>query len=826
MDSTSLESESTMLQNLLQETRFALRQLIHHFSFTLLTVLTLAVAIAANSTIFSWISATLLDPIPSASDTGRMVTIARGPRTEHPSPPFSYPDYVDLRDNTRPLSGLLAWHNDYVSLTGVGKPERIYGALVSANYFDVLGVRPRLGRFLLTSPAAEAAGQAEVVLNYDLWRNHFAADPNILGRTIQLNLHPYTVVGVAPKGFHGCMTGLRDDVWIPLAMARQVWGFNFVHDRGVSWLNALGSLALGADRRQADKALNVVMQRIATEYPTTHQGNNSLFTDPLWRSPFGTNIYFSGTLPILLALAVLLLVLACANVANLLFVRAISRRREFAIRLAIGSGRIRLVRQLMMESLILALAGGGVALLLTLWTARTLIAFLPATTLPITLNGTVDSSVLMVTLAISVITAFVSGVVPALRASRLSPILVLKEEALSTTAGHGRSRLSAALVVAQIALSTVLLTSAGLFVRSLAQAQLADPGFNPDHVFLATFSLDPMGYSTSAGGWFDHQLLTKLQALPGVESATLADFSPLSFTIHTDGVQPEAYVPQPHESMEVDRGIVGPNYLATLRTPLLIGRDFNDEDRGGFQQVIIVNQAFVDRYWSVPYKDAIGKQIQVRGTWRTVVGVAANAKYRRLVYDPTPLILVPLWQDYASEVIIHLRVAGDPLTYTTAVQQAAADLSPDLPLYNIGTLKSNMHMGNGFERIAVDLAGSFGILALLLATVGLYGLMAYTTSQRTHEIGIRIALGAEKTTIFRQVLVQGLRLTVLGVLFGLGGSLFLTRFLRSLLYGITVTDWVTFSAVVIVLGIVALLASYVPAWRATHVLPMVALRHE
>ena len=815
-----------MVRSLFQEFRFAVRQLLHHIGFTLVAIFTLALAIAANSTIFSWISSTLLDPIPGASATSRMVTVARGPRSEHPSPPFSYPDYVDLRDHTQPLSGLLAWHNDYMSLTGVGKPERIYGALVSANYFDVLGVSPRLGRFLLTDRAAEAAGQPEVVINYDLWRNHFGADPSILGRTIQINLHPYTVVGVAPKGFHGCTTGLRDDVWIPLGMAQPVWGFNFVHDRGVSWLNALGTLAPGADRRQADNALNVVMQHIATEFPTTHHGNNSLFTDPLWRSPFGANVYLSGTLPILLALAALLLILACANVANLLLVRAVSRRREFAIRLAMGSGRIRLIRQLMMESLILALAGGGVAILFTLWTARTLTAFLPLTTLPLTLNGSVDSSVLLVTLSVSVLTAFVSGVVPALRASRLSPILILKEEALSTTAGHSRSRISAVLVVAQIALSTVLLASAGLFVRSLAQAQLADPGFNPDHVFLATFNLSPQGYSASSGTEFDRQLLAKLQILPGVQSATLADFSPLSFTIHSDGVQPEAYVPQPHESLEVDRGRVGPDYLATLRTPLIAGRDFNDEDRPSTQQVIIVNQAFVDRYWRVPDSQALGKQVQLRGTWRTVVGIAANAKYRRLVYDPTPLILVPLWQDYSGEVIIHLRVAGDPLRYTTAVQQASADLNPDLPLYNIGTLKANMHMGSGFERIAVDFAGSFGVLALLLAMVGLYGVMAYTTSQRTHEIGIRIALGAEKTTIFRQVLAQGLRLTLLGLLFGLGGSLLLTRFLRSLLYGITVTDWVTFSTVVIVLGIVALVATYLPAWRATRVAPMVALHHE
>jgi len=815
-----------LLRNLFQEIRYALRQLVHNLGFSLLAVFTLALAIGANTTIFSWISATLLNPVPGAPGTGRMVTIARGPVSQHPSPPFSYPDYADLRDHTQAFSGLLAWHNDYVSLTGIGKPERIYGALVSANYFDVLGLRPRLGRFLLTDPHAESTGQAEVVLNYNLWRTRFGANPSVIGRTIQINLHPYTIVGVAPKGFHGCMAGLRTDVWIPLAEAQPVWGFPFVHDRSVSWLNVLGALAPGVDSHQADIALNVAMQHIASQFPTSHQGDNHLYTDPLWRSPFGANVYFSGTLPILLALAGALLILACANVANLLLVRAIGRRREFAIRLSMGCTRLRLVHQLMIETTILSVAGGGLAILLTLFTARTIPYFLPPTTLPLELNGSVDASVLIVTGVVTLMTSIVAGLIPALRASRLSPMAVLKEESLSTSAGHSRSHLSALLVVAQIALSTVLLTCAGLFVRSLSIAQLADPGFNPNHVFLATYDLDPMGYSGPDGGAFHHQLLLKLRELPGVESATLADFSPLSFTIHSDGVQPEGYVPQPHESMEIDRGVVGPDYLATLRTPLIVGRDFNDDDRAETQQIAIVNQAFVDRYWRVSNRDAVGRQIKYAGSWRTVVGVAANGKYRRLVYDPAPLILVPLSQDYRSEVIIHLRVAGDPLSYTNAVQQAVADLNPDLPLYNITTLEANMKLGNVFERIVVDFAGSFGILALLLATVGLYGVVAYTTRQRTHEIGIRIALGAEKHTIFRQVLTHGLRLTLAGVLLGLGGSLFLTRFLRSMLYGVTVTDWPTLTAVVVVLGVVALLASYLPARRATRIAPVAALHHE
>ncbi len=401
---------------------------------------------------------------------------------------------------------------------------------------------------------------------------------------------------------------------------------------------------------------------------------------------------------------------------------------------------------------------------------------------------------------------------------------MLKEETVSASGGLGESRLAKSLVVTQVAFSLVLLTCAGLFVRSLEKAQQADPGFDPDHVFLASFDLAPMGYSGADGMEFERQLLVRLRALPAVQSATLADFSPLSFTIRSSGILPEGYVPQPHENVEADRGNVGPNYLETMRTPLLAGRDFTDQDVAGNQPVAIVNQALVDRYW--PGQNAIGKRIEVAGRWTTVVGVAANGKYRRLVYDPTPLVLVPMWQSYRSEATLHLRVKGDPLEMTSAVERTVGNLNHDLPLFNVATLKSNMQMGNVFERIVVDLAGSFGLLALMLAAVGIYGVVAYTTKQRTHEIGIRMALGAEKTAIFRQVLAQGLRLTAIGVAVGLAASLGLTRFLRSLLFGVGVTDLLTLATVVLLLCVVTLAACYIPAWRATKVQPVTALRHE
>jgi predicted permease len=811
------------MNQVLVDIRYAFRQLRQAPGFALTAILTLALGIAATTTILSWISATLFNPVPGAKNIGSMLTIQRGERSEHPTPPFSYADFVDLRTNTKSFSGLIGYHDDYISITGLAKPERIYGALTTADYFEVLGVQPYLGRTLLSTRANERAGAAIAVLSYDLWQNQFAGDPGIVGKAVQLNLHPFTIVGVAPKGFRGCKSGLRADIFLPLGMDGQIWGGGRIDRRGTPWLNALGVLRPGIDPHQADNELNLLMQRIVAQYPAEHLGANQISTDPLWRSPFGANVYMAGTLPILLALAGVLLLLACANVANLLLVRSVGRRREFAIRLSMGAGRGTLVRQLMAENILIALAGGAVALSTTMWTSKMLGSFLPGHSLPVAINGEVDRRVLLAAMIISLLTAVVSGIVPALRASRLSPATVLKDEALNTSGGLHKSRLTSGLVVAQIALSLLLLTCAGLFVRSLDKAQRADPGFDSNRVLLTTFDLQPMGYTDKTGIEFQRQIIARVKQLPGVESATLADFSPLSFTIHSDDVLPEGYVPRAHEDTVVDRGVVGANYVGTLRTPLMSGRDFTDQDSSDTQPVAIVNQAFVNRYW--PGQNAIGKRVKADKE-RVVVGVVANGKYRRLIYDPTPLILVPLTQRYESEVILHVRTRSEPLGMAPAVEQAIHTLNGDMPLYNVTTLKENMQLGSVFERIAVTFAGSFGVLALLLAAVGIYGVVSYTTRQRTHEIGIRIALGAGKTAILRDVLRQGMILTVSGLGVGLAVSLILTRFLRTVLVGVAATDLFTLATVSVLLSTVAAFACYLPARRAAAIDPIQALRSE
>jgi predicted permease len=432
--------------------------------------------------------------------------------------------------------------------------------------------------------------------------------------------------------------------------------------------------------------------------------------------------------------------------------------------------------------------------------------------------------VLVATILISLLTAAVSGVLPALRASSLSPISALKDEALNTSGGVHKSRLAGGLVVGQISLSLLLLVCAGLFVRSLQSEQNSDPGFDPNHVFLAYFDLRPVGYSRAQGIQFDRQMLLRLKSLPGVQSVTVGDFSPLSFSIRTDFIQPEGYVPGKNESMEVDRGAAGPEYLRTVRTALLAGRDFTGSDDAGAQPVSIVNKALADRYW--PGQDALGKRLQVAGQWTTVVGVAGNAKYRRLVYDAAPLVLIPMLQSYRTDQILYVRVAGDPLSYASAVERTVHGLNSDLPLFNETTLTANMRMGNAFERIEAAFAGSFGLLALILAAIGVYGVVAYATKQRTHEIGIRIALGAGKRDIFRQVLGRGLRLAGFGVVLGLMISFALTRYLHGMLYGVGTADWLTFVIVATLLCVITLIACFVPARRAASVDPMRALRTE
>ena len=822
------------IETLLQDIRYALRMLSKSPGFTAVAVLTLALGIGANSTIFSWINATLLNPIPGVSHASDYVEVGG----------LSYLDYVDLRDRNHSLSALVASDLYPMDLTGNGKPQHVWGVFSTANYFDGLGVRPILGRGFLPEEGDKPDGAPVVVVSYHLWKTRFGGEHSVVGRTIQINKHPYTVVGVAPVGFVGTQAGLRADLWVPASMVQQLHSVDLLPARDNAWLLAFGRLKPGVTRQQAQTDLNLVMGQIVRQYPDAHQRHNSITLYPLWRAPFGLNDYIHTILLLLFVVSGVVLLLACANVANLLLVRTVGRRHEMAIRLSVGATRSRLIRQLLVESLILAFCSGCVAMLFTVWTAGTLGDFLPSSGLPISMNVQANSTVLLVTFVISLITSAIFGILPALRSSALQPLAVLKEESSPAAGGVHKARLSSVLVVAQVAMSLLLLVCAGLFIRSVRAARNFNPGFNPHHVLLYSYDLRSAGYSSQAGIEFDRQLLAKMDAVPGVQSATLiyrwrASWAALSGAdnggpatqtiplslLSAHVVQPEGYVPQPHESMDVQYAEVAPGYLRTLQIPLIAGRAFSWSDTPDSQLVTIVSEQFAKRYW--PDQDAIGKRLQVDGDrWFTVVGIAQDSDYDSLGEKPKSFFYLPLTQTYYASVTLEARTFGNPLLLARPVEQAVHSLDADVPLYDLTTLDSRIQLATTTQRMGGALVGGFGLVALLLAAIGIYGVLAYTTRQRTHEIGIRMALGAQQHDVLRLVLGQGARLALIGVAIGLGASLMLTRVLSSELFGVSATDPLTYASVALLLCAVALLACYIPARRAMRVDPMVALRHE
>jgi putative ABC transport system permease protein len=809
-----------------QDVRYSLRMISNAPGYAAIAILTLALGIGANTTIFSWINSTLLNPIPGLASPHDVVSLSLGRGVENPFP-FTYPDVEAIRDGQQSFVGITACNTTPMSLTGKGKPERVWGMLTSANYFDVLGVRPILGRGFLPAEDEKPGGAPVAVISYRLWQTHFGANPGVVGQTIEINQHPYTIVGVAPAVFQGSQTGLRSEIWIPVMMDAQLLPQgSLLHDHHYFWLFVLGRLKPGVRPEQAQEEMTVLLKREAKNYPDEHRGHDSVTVYPLWRSPFGANQFLSMLLPMLMTISGLVLLLACANVANLMLVRSMARRREIAIRVSLGASRWRLVRQLLVESLLLAMAGGVIALLITFWTAGTFMKFIPTTDFPISLSIRADRAVLFATMVISVFTGVIFGIVPALRSSSEAPVAVLKEDTGSASGGLRKARLASGLVVAQISLSLLLLICAGLFIRSFMSAQQINPGFNSHNVLIAAYDLFTGGYSQESGAEFDRQLVAKLEALPGVQSVALSSRIPLGFGGGSTSVKPEGYVLQPNESMETQDAIITPNYFTTMQIPIVKGRDFTLQDSMKSQRVVIVNETFVDRYW--PNQQAVGKQLNsdLTNEWFTVVGVARTSKVNGLNEKPMPFVYLPLYQVYRASMIINARVTGDPLAFGKTVEKTIHELNADLVVFDITTLELREQIASFPQRIAGTFVGAFGLLALVLATVGIYGVTSYTTRQRTHEIGIRMALGASKQDILRLVLAHGLRLTLAGVGLGLAVSFGLTRYLSSLLLGVTSTDALTFSTVAILLCAVALYACFIPARRAMRVDPIVALRYE
>ncbi|HKW88490.1 MAG TPA: ABC transporter permease [Candidatus Acidoferrales bacterium] len=812
------------MSTLWQDVRYGLRVLLKSPGFTLIAILTLALGIGANSTVFSWINATLLTPIPGMPRPAQVISINRGAEGQAES--ISYLDYKDLRGRNHSFSGMTAFGLWPVSLTGQGKPIRVWGIVASSNYFDVLGIRPILGRGFLPSEEGAANSAPVAVISYRLWQGHFAGNPSIIGTTVHINTHPFTIVGVTPPVFQGSYSGLRMDIYLPVIMIPELDPVSgkMLNERGTSFLNVDARLLPGVTRLQAQLAMNALAQQIASDYPDSHKSKFQLTLYPLWRAPNGGNAFFSVLLPILMALAGVVLLLACANIANLLLARSVSRQKEIAVRLSLGASRFRLIRQLLVENLIMALVGGALALVVTLWTARRFMEMAPSSNLPVYVFVPVDRMVILATLFISILTCCLFGILPAFRASALSPVSILKDESGGIAGGRRKAWLSNSLAIAQISLSLFLLVSAGLFIRSFRAEQNYDIGFNPKNVLLETFDLYPSGYTQATGIAFDQQLLEKIRSLPGVESASFADWTPLGFSNSSDSFQPEGYVPGPHESVSAGVTIVSPGYFATTQIPILRGRDFAPSDSATSQRVVVINEALANRYWR--NQDAVGKRMKIQGGWATVIGIARTCDYYDLKEKPQPFIYLPLYQFYSSEVILHVRTAGAPIASASAVTDVIHQLNSDLPVYDVSTLELRTRTASFVQHMAGTFVGTFGIVALALAAVGIYGLIAYSTRQRTHEIGIRMALGAQPRDVLRLILGQGMWLTAIGLLLGVLASLGLARLMSSLLFGVGASDPLTYLVVVILLALVALLACYFPARRAMRTDPMVALRYE
>ena len=736
----------------------------------------------------------------------------------------SYPNYKDYRDRNTVFSGLFVYRVVVSSLTHNGASQRVWGYLVSGNYFDVLGVKPMLGRAFLPEEDQTPDSHPVAVLSYGCWQRRFASDPSIVGKTVEFNSRPFTVIGVAPKGFIGTEVAYAPEMFIPMMMAKTIEpGSTYLEKRDSNNMFTVGRLKPGVTLAQARPALETLTAQMAQDYPENAGRGIRLAKPGLFIPDIANSVLaFAG---VLAAVGALVLLLACVNLANLLLARATERRKEIAVRLAIGASRPRLVRQLLTESVLISLTGGAAGVLLATGINHSVRAIRLPTDVALLFDLRTDWRVLTFTLVLSIATGILFSLIPALQSSRPQLVPALKDE--SSMAGFRRSRLRNTLVVAQVSLSLVLLISAGLIVRSLQAAQRMRPGFNPENAVALSFDVSLQGYDEARGRAFQQQVLERARALPQVENAALTDYLPLGLnyndtTIYIEGTEFKGAstlpIAVPLEST--------PGYFEVMGIPLR-GRDFRDDEKTKEQRVAIVNETFARKFFAG--QDPIGKRFNWHGPndpfWE-IVGVVPEGKYNSLGEDPKPALYTPLYRDYSGSTTLVARTRGDPHAVLNALRAEVQKLDPAVSVYSMKTLKEHMGVSLFPARMAAIALGSFGVLALVLAAVGIYGVMSHVVAGRTREIGLRMALGAQFADVRGLILRQGMLLAAIGSGVGLiiafGGA----RLMKSLLYGVSASDPVTFSFVAMVLLGVALLACWIPARRATRIDPMIALRAE
>jgi macrolide transport system ATP-binding/permease protein len=834
------ERGTRWLWDLGRDLRYGVRILAKQPGFTAVAALALALGIGVNAAILSAVNGFVLRPLPVEEPSELMAPYWGKKADAEAWDEFSYANFVDLREQNKSFADLCAW--DEVSAgvsSGEGRnaadderAEVAWGELVSANYFDVMGVRPALGRGFLPEEDRTPNTHPVAVISHQLWQRRFGGRADALGKTVYLNGQQFTVVGVMPESFIGSTFYLRYSFWAPSMMAQR---FNrraeWKTDRGYATVRLYGRLKPGVTAEQAEADLNSVVGNLAQLYPKENADTKIQVVRELDGRYQGATKYIKYGGLMALCISGLVLLMACANVANLMLARATTRAREIGIRLAIGASRGRIVRQLLTESVLLSLLGGVLGCAFAYWGTALIQTTVPPVPYPISLEFGLDRYALKWMLLISLLTGVVFGLAPAVLASRADLVTVIKGGAPQTSHGRRRWNLRGALVVAQVTISIVVLICAGLFIRSLGKALETDPGFRTDN--LITMQINPklLGYDQQTIWRQFHEIQRRIEALPGVRAAALTDDLPLQAGNLSRGpvVREGEADPPPNQGFISDCSFVSPNYFDTVRTPLMLGRDFTEHDDADAPAVVIVNQEFARRFYGGA-EQAMGKRFRfAQGTpLMEIVGVAKDGLYRNIYEDRRPYMFLPVYQQtYAAvAVVISVESAGALQSAVEGARDEIAKVDARLPVYGVMTAEENMTIAFWGPRLAAGMATTFGVLALVLATMGLYSVMTYAVSQRTREIGIRMALGAQVRDVLRLVVSQGMYMALIGIVLGLTGAFLLTRALASLLLGVGTTDPVTFVGVPALLVAVALLACYIPARRAARVNPLLALRHE
>ncbi|MEN3332443.1 MAG: hypothetical protein V7641_1808 [Blastocatellia bacterium] len=803
------------MNTLLQDLRYGWRMLLKRPSFTLVAIITLALGIGANTTIFSFVNGILLRSLPYPQPERLVLLDENALKRGITSMGVSFPNFLDWREQNRVFEDIAAYDTSSLALTGSGEPEQLQGAGISHGLLEILRVSPLMGR-TFTEEEDRPKQDTVVILSHGLWQRRFGGDPNIIGQNILLNARPFTVIAVMPPDFRFPEVA---EFWVPMALDTQMYTRN---DHG---LEAVARLKDGISIAQARAEMNDLAERIEQQNPVTNEGMGVSVTG-MHQALAGD---YRQALIILLSVVGCVLLVACANVANLMLVRATTRQKEIAVRAALGASRWRIVRQLLTESLLLGAAGGALGLLMAVWGLDLLLAAIPIK-LPFWMKFGLDLRVLGFTFGVSILTGLGFGILPALQASRTNLNETLKEGGRSA-AGTGRQRSRSLFVVAEIALSLVLLAGAGLMMRSFLRLQQVNPGINPAGVMSMRINLPRIKYTeASRRNDYYQQLMERLRALPGVEAAGAVSTLPLSGNTWGRSLTVEGFpVLSVGQAPLIQHNVITPGYFRTMGIPLLEGRDFTDADTENGPKITIIDQRLAREYW--PNESAIGKRIRFgppegNEPWHTIVGVVGAVRHERLEAITRNSVYLPHTEIPIGRMSLVVRAAASPERMVEPVRGQIRELDPDLPITNVRTMSEVVAQSVWQPRLYTILFGIFAAVALLLAAIGLYGVMAYTVTIRTHEIGLRVALGARPGDVLRLIAGQGIKLVMIGVATGLGAALLLTRLMASLLFSTSASDPLTFAGIAVLLTLVALLACYVPARRATKVDPMVALRYE